>query len=49
MQTVIKHAKLEDADLRPLTQVIYFADKFENYRLLELNSSVMGALQENQR
>uniref|UniRef100_A0A1B6DB07 Sister chromatid cohesion protein DCC1 n=1 Tax=Clastoptera arizonana TaxID=38151 RepID=A0A1B6DB07_9HEMI len=49
VKTVIKHAKLEDVELKPLTQVLYFANTFEDFKLLELDPLVMNAFQEGQR
>lgn len=49
VKIMIKHAKLEEEDLKSLTQTIYFSNKSEEYRLLEMNSSVIGSLQEGER
>ncbi|XP_054275596.1 sister chromatid cohesion protein DCC1 isoform X2 [Macrosteles quadrilineatus] len=46
---MIKHAKLEEEDLKPLSQAIYFSSKFDEYKLLELNSQILSSLTEGQR
>lgn len=46
---MIKHAKLEEEDLKHVTQTIYFSGKSEEYRLLELNSTVISSLKEGER
>lgn len=49
VEEFIEHAKLKNDDISPESQVLYFADVFEDYKLLELNSDVLGALKENQQ
>lgn len=49
VKVMIKHAKLEETDLNPLTQAIYFSSKCEEYKLLELNSSLLNSLREGQK
>lgn len=46
---MITHAKLEESDLLPLTQAIYFTGKPEEYKLMELNPLVLSSLQEGQK
>ncbi|KAK9511157.1 hypothetical protein O3M35_005770 [Rhynocoris fuscipes] len=49
VEVVISHAKLDVNELRPLSQVIYFAKKVENYKFLELDPDVHGSLNEGCR
>ncbi|XP_076462802.1 sister chromatid cohesion protein DCC1-like [Babylonia areolata] len=47
VNTVLKYAKLENTDVRPCVQTIFFSESLENdsVKLLELDGDVMGALQ----
>ncbi|VVC28265.1 Sister chromatid cohesion protein Dcc1 [Cinara cedri] len=44
VQKVIEHAKLSVDNLRPNVQNIYFGEKFENYKLLELDEHILSDL-----
>lgn len=44
MKKVIEHAKLSENDLKPNVQPIYFDEKFENYKLLELDDHILSDL-----
>lgn len=44
VQKVIEHAKLSENDLRPNVQPIYFGEKFENYKILELDEHILSEL-----
>ncbi|XP_039279908.1 sister chromatid cohesion protein DCC1 [Nilaparvata lugens] len=46
---VIGHAKLAEDDLAPQSQALFVSDSFDDYRLLELNSSIQTNLSEGQR
>lgn len=46
---VILHAKLEEKDLRPLTQVLYFDDDFPEYKILELDKELFSCLKEGDK
>ena len=46
---VIHHAKLEDKDLRPVTQVLYFAEEFPEYKILELDKEIFKCLKESDK
>lgn len=48
-KAVINYAKLKENDLKQFTQPLYFSEKFEEFRLLELNTSVLTALNDGQR
>uniref|UniRef100_A0A1B6F2G2 Sister chromatid cohesion protein DCC1 n=1 Tax=Cuerna arida TaxID=1464854 RepID=A0A1B6F2G2_9HEMI len=49
VKVMIKHAKLEEKDLKPVTQAIYFTSRTEDYKLLEMNPLVISALKEGQK
>jgi len=44
VQVVIEHAKLSKDDLKPNIQPIYFDEKFESYKLLELDEHILSDL-----
>ncbi|XP_014242223.1 sister chromatid cohesion protein DCC1 [Cimex lectularius] len=44
IEKVVKHAKLDISEFRPLTQTLYFASKDSEYRILELNDSLYDTL-----
>lgn len=44
VQKVIEHAKISVDDLKSNIQPIYFGEKFENYKLLELNEQILSDL-----
>lgn len=44
VKKVIEHAKLSENDLKPNVQPIYFGEKFENYKLLQLDEHIMDDL-----
>ncbi|KAL5242866.1 hypothetical protein ACI65C_010276 [Semiaphis heraclei] len=44
VKKVIEHAKLSENDLKPNVQPIYFGEKFENYKLLQLDEHIMEDL-----
>ncbi|XP_075238540.1 sister chromatid cohesion protein DCC1 isoform X2 [Lycorma delicatula] len=44
----IEDAKLNDGELIPESQILYFADNFDDFRLLELNSSIEEAFKEGE-
>ncbi|XP_014282169.1 sister chromatid cohesion protein DCC1 isoform X3 [Halyomorpha halys] len=46
---VIHHAKLEEKDLRPLTQVLYFSEEFPEYKILELDKELFKCLKESDK
>lgn len=48
VRKVIEHAKLSVDDLRPNVQPIYFGEKFENYKLLELDQQILSDLKRGQ-
>ncbi|XP_075238539.1 sister chromatid cohesion protein DCC1 isoform X1 [Lycorma delicatula] len=45
----IEDAKLNDGELIPESQILYFADNFDDFRLLELNSSIEEAFKEGEK
>uniref|UniRef100_A0A1B6HDZ0 Sister chromatid cohesion protein DCC1 n=1 Tax=Homalodisca liturata TaxID=320908 RepID=A0A1B6HDZ0_9HEMI len=50
VKVMIKHAKLEEKDIKPITQAIYFTSRTEeDYKLLEINPLVISALKEGQK
>ena len=51
VNTVLKYAKLENSDVRPCVQTIFFAEDLENdaVKLLELDSDVLDVLQAGER
>ncbi|KAG8332275.1 Sister chromatid cohesion protein DCC1 [Homalodisca vitripennis] len=50
VKVMIKHAKLEEKDIKPITQAIYFTNRTEeDYKLLEINPLVISALKEGQK
>lgn len=49
VKTVITHAKLEEDDLHPVSQNLYFGTRFENFKFLELNNTVLEHLEVGQR
>lgn len=44
VKKVIEHAKLSENDLQPNVQSIYFGEKFEKYKLLELDEDILSDL-----
>ncbi|XP_008185811.1 sister chromatid cohesion protein DCC1 [Acyrthosiphon pisum] len=44
VKKVIEHAKLSENDLKPNVQPIYFGEKFENYKLLQLDEHILADL-----
>lgn len=44
VKKVIEHAKLSENDLKPNVQSLYFGDKFESYKLLELDDHILADL-----
>jgi len=44
VKVVIEHAKLSENDLKPNVQPIYFGEKFEEYKLLELDEHILSDL-----
>jgi len=44
VKKVIEHAKLSENDLKPNVQPIYFGEKFENYKLLQLDEHILSDL-----
>lgn len=44
VKKVIEHAKLSENDLKSNVQPIYFSEKFENYKLLELDEHLLSDL-----
>ena len=48
---MLKYAKLDNSDVRPCVQTIFFAENLENdtVKLLELDSDVLEALQTGDR
>lgn len=44
VKIVIEHAKLSVNDLKPNVQPIYFCEKFESYKLLELDEHILSEL-----
>lgn len=53
VKNLLQHANLEEKDLLPETQVLYFTPGFhpeeDNIVLLELDATLLGSLQEGQR
>ena len=51
VNTVLKYAKLDNSDVRPCVQTLFFAENLENdaVKLLELDSDVLDALQSGDR
>ena len=51
VNTVLKYAKLDNSDVRPCVQTIFFAENLENdtVKLLELDSDVLEALKTGDR
>ncbi|XP_022175056.1 sister chromatid cohesion protein DCC1 [Myzus persicae] len=44
VKKVIEHAKLSEKDLKPNVQPVYFGEKFENYKLLQLDEHILADL-----
>jgi len=44
VKKVIEHAKLSENDLKPNVQPLYFGEKFENYKLLQLDEHILEDL-----
>lgn len=49
VKAVVNYAKLKESDLKQFTQPLYFSEKFEEIRLVELNTSVLDAINNGQR
>ncbi|GLH06784.1 Sister chromatid cohesion protein DCC1 [Gryllus bimaculatus] len=51
-QVVINHAKIDESDLKSITQPLYFsehADEFEKYKFIEIDPTLLNVLQEGEK
>ena len=51
VNTVLEYAKLDDSDVKPFVQTIFFSEKLDNdaVKLLELHPAVMDSLETGDR